>query len=281
VLFELQHPNVIGDSVRLQRIIINILGNSVKFTPDGKSISFHVEETPIDEKTSSYHLIMEDTGVGMSEEFQKKIFDSFSQEERAQTSAYKGTGLGMAITKQYVSMMNGTITLKSKINEGTRFDVLLPLSFTSGPVLDEKVQAAMAPIPSLEGKKVLLVEDNEINIKIALHLLEATKADVVVEKNGRLAYEEFEKEDNGYFALILMDVMMPVMNGYEATSAIRSSKKEYASSVPIIAMTANAFAEDIQKVLASGMNDHIVKPIDKALFYRSIGKALKKAEEEQ
>jgi signal transduction histidine kinase len=188
---KLQHPNVIGDSVRLQRIIINILGNSVKFTPDGKSISFRVEETPLDEKSSSYHLIMEDTGVGMSEEFQKRIFDSFTQEERAQTSTYKGTGLGMAITKQYVSMMKGTILLKSKVNEGTRFDVILPLSFTTEPVLDEKTQAAMTPIPSLEGKKVMLVEDNEINIKIALHLLAATKADVVVEKNGRLAYEEF------------------------------------------------------------------------------------------
>lgn len=277
---KLIHPNVVGDSVRLQRIIINILGNSVKFTPDGKSISFAVVENPIDANHSSYHLIMEDTGVGMSEEFQKKIFDSFSQEERAQTSTYKGTGLGMAITKQYVTMMNGTIELKSKIDEGTRFDVILPLPFTLEAPQSESVQLAMAVVPSLKGSRVLLVEDNDINIKIALHLLEATKAEVIVAKNGRLAVDEFEKEPEGYFALILMDVMMPVMNGYEATQAIRSSKKKDGSSIPIVAMTANAFAEDIAKVLASGMNDHIVKPIDKALFYRSINKALKKAPEQ-
>jgi CheY-like chemotaxis protein len=267
----LKHPYVKGDKVRLQRIVTNILGNAVKFTPDGKSIRFKACEEDASETKVTYRLEFEDTGIGMSEEFQKKIFDPFSQEERPDFTAYKGTGLGMAITKQYVDAMGGKISLVSQIDKGSFFTVLLPLSLAS-PDEVLSLHQSLTPIPYLAGKKVLLVEDNEINMQIAQHLLEQTHCMVIAVKNGKEAVESFQKEKEGAISLILMDVMMPVMNGYQATQAIRALKRTDALSVKIVAMTANAFQEDFAKAKEAGMNDRLIKPIDKNLFYQIVTK---------
>jgi signal transduction histidine kinase/CheY-like chemotaxis protein len=264
------HPYVKGDQVRLQRIVINILGNAVKFTPDGKSIRFEAKEAASEGQKITYQIEIADTGIGMSEEFQKKIFQPFSQEERPDSLQYKGTGLGMAITKQYVDAMGGTIALKSKLNEGSDFIVTLPL-LQAAPEEVVSITQPQSHIPNLEGKTILLVEDNDINAAIAEHLIAETKAKTVLAKNGQIALETFQKEKEGTFAVILMDVMMPIMNGYEATTAIRSLPRADATSIPILAMTANAFQDDIQKAKACGMNDHLTKPIDKNRFFTLLG----------
>lgn len=267
----IKHPYVRGDKVRLARIITNILGNSVKFTPDGKSISFSIREDAATDDKVTYHFFFADTGIGMSPEFQKKIFEPFSQEERPSSTAYKGTGLGMAITKQYVEAMGGTISLTSELDQGSSFDVILPLPLASA----EEVFALNQPpaaIPDLAGKTVLLVEDNDVNVIIAKHLLQETHCTTVVAKDGLEAVKLFTESKEGTFAVILMDIMMPVMNGYDATKAIRSLARPDALGVPIIAMTANAFQEDVDKAKLAGMNDHLTKPIDKDRFFQLLGK---------
>jgi len=267
----IKHPYVRGDQVRLQRIIINILGNAVKFTPDGKSIHFEAKELESKDNRITYQIEIADTGIGMSEDFQKKIFQPFSQEDRPDSLQYKGTGLGMAITKQYVDAMGGTITLKSAIDQGSDFIVLLPMEQANS----EEIVALHQPpaaIPLLQGKTILLVEDNDINAAIAEHLIAETRARVVLAKNGQEALDAFQKEKEGTFAVILMDVMMPVLNGYDATIALRKLDRSDAKSVPILAMTANAFQEDIQKAKSVGMNDHLTKPIDKNRFFALLGK---------
>jgi signal transduction histidine kinase len=275
----ISHPFVIGDEVHLQRIIINILGNSVKFTEDGHSITFKASEESREGKTF-YRFDMSDTGIGMSEEFQRKIFDSFSQENRPSSSKYKGTGLGMAITKRYVTMMGGQISLQSKINEGTRFLVELPFEITEEAKI-QRLQSRTEVVPDLSDIRILLVEDNDINLKIAESLLTSVKAEFTSKRNGKEAVEAFISAPAGTYDLILMDIMMPIMNGHEASRAIRSSEKKDAKTVKIIAMTADAFAEDIQAAKEAGMDDHISKPIDKSLFYWSLDKYAKEIREEK
>lgn len=268
-----KHPYVKGDKVRLSRIITNILGNSVKFTPDGKEISFAVSEENVTENEVTYRFEFKDTGIGMSEEFQKKIFEPFSQEERPDSSSYKGTGLGMAITKRYLDAMGGTITLKSEVDKGTSTTVLLPL-VCADPAEVLSLHQAPTPVPLLRGKTILLVEDNDINLTIARHLLEQTKATILTAKDGEEAVQSYLASPEDGLALILMDVMMPVLNGYDATRKIRSSERKDAKTLPIIAMTANAFAEDVLKAKEAGMNDHLAKPIDKDRFYSLLAKYL-------
>jgi signal transduction histidine kinase/CheY-like chemotaxis protein len=273
----LKHPYVKSDKVRISRIVMNILGNSVKFTPAGHSISFKASEVSVSEDKVTYRFDFKDTGIGMSEEFQKRIFEAYSQEERPDSLSYKGTGLGMAITKRYVDALGGTIDLKSKIDEGTSFTVTLPL-FLASPDEILSLHAAPTAIPSLKGKTILLVEDNEINLTIAEHLLKETGVTILSAQNGQEAVDAYLEAPEGSIDLILMDVMMPLLNGYEATEKIRASTKKDAKSIIIIAMTANAFAEDVAKAKASGMNDHLAKPIDKDHFFALLAQYLGNAE---
>jgi signal transduction histidine kinase/AmiR/NasT family two-component response regulator len=252
------HPYVYGDELHLRQVFINILGNAVKFTPDGGRIEFRVYELSTADRKVSYRFEFEDTGIGISEEFQEKIFDEFSQEEKGGRSTYQGTGLGMAISKKLVEAMGGDIQVRSRLGEGSCFTVELSFDINEEHRLptgsDRKVE--------LQGMKILLVEDNELNREIAREILTDAGAAVTETHNGQSAVELFRASKPGRFDLILMDVMMPVMNGYDATRAIRSCAHPQAKTIPIIAMTANAYREDVETALMSGMNAHIAKPID-------------------
>ena len=254
-------PYVLADAVRIREVLVNILGNAVKFTEDGGSIEFDTSYHPgEDDRHMMVRYRVADTGVGMTEEFTEHIFDEFSQEESSARTQYKGTGLGMAITKRYVDLMSGTICVESEKGRGSTFIVEIPLELTDG----ENVQKQELPMAKadLSGVKVLLAEDNELNAEIAIVQLEELGIQVTRAADGKEAVKIFEENSPETFDLIFMDVMMPEMNGYEATAAIRAIKKRPdARRIPIIAMTANAFAEDVQASLDAGMNGHIAKPI--------------------
>ncbi len=260
---DFRHPKLFGDSLHLRQILINILGNAIKFTPEDGTVSFSVKELGAQDGRALYRFEIEDTGIGMSEEFVDKIFDSFSQEiqgDDASRTNYIGTGLGMAITKKLVDLMGGTIQVRSEQGRGSCFTVEI------GFDIDENVDRAQIPRvkkqPDVAGMKVLLVEDNELNMEIAVELLSAEGIHVTCANNGREGCDAVLNSPPGTFDAVLMDIMMPVMNGYEATAAIRSSDRPDAANIPIIAMTANAYAEDIRHALSVGMNDHVAKPID-------------------
>ena len=254
-------PYVLADAVRIREVLVNILGNAVKFTEDGGSIEFDTSYHPgEDDRHMMVRYRVADTGVGMTEEFTEHIFDEFSQEESSARTQYKGTGLGMAITKRYVDLMSGTICVGSEKGRGSTFIVEIPLELTDG----ENVQKQELPMANadLSGVKVLLAEDNELNAEIAMVQLEELGIQVTRAADGKEAVKIFEENPPDNFDLIFMDVMMPEMNGYEATAAIRAlQKRPDARRIPIIAMTANAFAEDVQASLDAGMNGHIAKPI--------------------
>jgi signal transduction histidine kinase/ActR/RegA family two-component response regulator len=260
---ELQHPAVLGDELRLRQIFINILGNAVKFTPDGGRIIFRVEEIETDETKVRYRFEFEDNGIGMSEEFQEHIFEAFSQEDGGSRTNYNGTGLGMSITQQFVEMMGGTITVRSKLSEGSCFTVEIPFTYIEEEKKEEKQQVNK----SLKGLRVLLVEDNELNMEIAVEILEDEEVVVTTAEDGQRALEVFEESPPNSFDMILMDIMMPRMNGYEATRAIRACGHPDSGTIPIIAMSANAYAEDVAEALSSGMNAHVAKPIDVHLLF--------------
>jgi signal transduction histidine kinase len=255
---ELSHPLVFGDELHLRQVFINILGNAVKFTPDGGTITLRVSEQDFTGQQVTDVFEFEDTGIGISEEFQEKIFDEFSQEEKGGRSTYQGTGLGMAISRNFIEQMGGTISVRSKQGEGTCFTVTVTFDIDTEqraiPVYHESVQ--------LQGMKVLLVEDNDLNMEIAEEILKEEGIIVTEAKNGEIAYQKFVDSRPGDFDMILMDVMMPVMNGYDATRAIRSADHPQAKRIPIIAMTANAYREDVERAKEAGMNAHVAKPID-------------------
>ncbi|MDD6041968.1 MAG: ATP-binding protein [Clostridia bacterium] len=253
---------VLADAVRIREVLVNILGNAVKFTGDGGTITFEASYfAGADDRHITVRYRVADTGVGMSEEFVAHIFDEFSQEESSARTQYKGSGLGMAISKRYVDLMGGTICVNSQKGEGSTFTVELPLELTD----EGKVQKQEPPTAGIDlmGVKVLLAEDNELNAEIAMVQLEELGIQVTRACDGSEAVNLFTDNPPDAFDLILMDIMMPRMNGYEATAAIRSMQgRPDARRIPIIAMTANAFAEDVQASLDAGMNGHIAKPID-------------------
>lgn len=257
----LRAPYVFADAVRIREILVNILSNAVKFTPDGGTITFSFSQSPAsDGQHILMHYQISDTGIGMSEEFQKHIFDEFSQEESSARTQYRGTGLGMSITKHYVDMMGGTILVESKKEVGTTFAVTLPLALADEAQVPKKTVSSVHT--SLDGIHILLAEDNDLNAEIATVQLAEHGVQVTRAASGEEALAQFRQNPPGTFDLILMDIMMPVMNGYEATRAIRSTADHSDSrTIPIIAMTANAFAEDIQESLDAGMNAHLSKPI--------------------
>lgn len=266
----ISHDTVLGDPVRISQIIMNILSNAVKCTPDGGRITVEASELPCGrEGQGRYRFVISDTGVGMSEEFQKHIFEPFTQENDFGRSSYKGTGLGMAITKNLVEMMGGHIEVESSPGKGSVFRVELVLPLTSRTaVLREKEEGTGSVFKSeeimncLRGKQCLLVEDNELNAEIAEAFLSMAGMKSMKAVNGREAVERYLKMEPGFFDVILMDILMPVMNGYDACREIRASGRPDSLTVPIVAMTANAFSEDVERAGKSGMNAHITKPVD-------------------
>ena len=273
---ELKTPYVMADELRIREVLLNIISNAVKFTKDGGTISFVAENCPGNDE---HHVIVRyrisNTGIGMSEEFQSRIFDEFTQENDGARTSYKGTGLGMAIAKKYVDLMGGKIEVSSRQGIGSTFTVEIPLRIAE-QVLTEKEEKLRKDM-DLHGLHVLLAEDNDLNAEIAVSLLEEQGMIVTRAADGKSALLQFCNTAPGTFDLILMDIMMPEMNGYETTKAIRNlSNRPDGKEIPIIAMTANAFAEDVQAALDAGMDDHVAKPMNMDILTSAIEKCVKR-----
>jgi signal transduction histidine kinase/CheY-like chemotaxis protein len=260
---KMDNPYVLGDELHLHQVFINILGNAVKFTPDGGKIFFREKQIDIDGATG-FRFEIEDTGIGMKEEYLPHLFEAFSQEDDGSRTTYKGTGLGMAIVKQFVEMMGGTVEVESALNIGTKVTIDMPMEIAEDSPEEEKYCRVRF---DLRGMKVLLVDDNELNLEIAQELLEEQGIIVTTAEDGQEAIDVFKQSKLGDFDVILMDVMMPVMDGLVATKTIRAMKREDATKIPIIAMTANAYNEDVIKTAEAGMNAHLLKPIDVSKLY--------------
>ena len=259
---KLESPYVLADAVRIREVLVNILSNAVKFTNDGGTIHFETDYRPgEDDRHIVVRYRISDTGVGMTEEFLERVFEEFAQEDNGARTQYKGTGLGLAITKQYVELMGGTISVESKKGIGSTFAVELPMELTDVETVSQQELPQMKE--NLHGIRVLLAEDNDLNAEIAEIQLEEFGMKVTRAIDGKQVVEFFADSPAGTFDIILMDIMMPQMNGYEATKAIRNlGDRPDSRTIPIIAMTANAFAEDVQASLNAGMNGHIAKPIN-------------------
>lgn len=253
------HRYFIGSQEYLNRLLMNIASNAIKYNKENGSITLYCKEISSNENMALMQFVCSDTGLGMSEEFQKHAFEPFTCEGKATITGYSGTGLGLSIVKDIVDIMDGSIEMDSKENVGTTFVVTIPLQMDSNPKI--KVQANEKEL-NLSGKKALLVEDNEINLEIATIMLQDLGLIVTPAQNGKEALDIFEQSDTHTFDYIFMDVMMPVMDGLEATRRIRSLNREDAKTTPIIALSANAFEDDIKECLDAGMNAHVAKPID-------------------
>ncbi len=270
--FDIQHTNVISSPLHIQRIVMNILSNAVKYNRMGGTLKCKLEEKSVDTSHSNFVFTVSDTGIGMSEDFIQRIYEPFTREQTAPETTYAGTGLGMAITKELVDMLTGTIRIESQKDVGTTVTICLPLELG-----EEVVKNKTENIPvSLQGKKILLVEDNRLNMEIAMYILQEEQAVIEVAMNGAEAVEKFKASSINEYDLILMDIMMPVMNGYEAARTIRALDRADAKTVPIFAMTANAFSEDERESRAAGMNDHIAKPLDIDVMMSKIKNVLSK-----
>lgn len=251
---------VYSDSLRLRQVLLNILGNAVKYTPEGGAIDFTIKEAPSAKGSGYVHLafVVQDNGIGMTDEYVRHIFESFSREDSLRVQKTEGSGLGMAISKYIIDAMGGEISIKSEPNVGTEFTVLLDVERAEQEQAEAQEADAAQPQHAL---RVLLAEDNALNREIAVALLSKQGVTVEIAENGQLCVEKFSAAAHGYYDAVLMDVRMPVMNGYEATRAIRALARADAA-LPIIAMTADAFAEDVERCLAAGMNAHLSKPMD-------------------
>ena len=272
---DIQHAYVMTDKLRLNQILLNLLSNSIKYTPEGGNITIRLTEKPCQSINSViYEFSIKDDGIGMSQEFMRHIFDAFSRERTVSVNGIQGTGLGMAITKNIVDMMGGTIKVNSEEGRGSTFTVTLKF-----PLADESVQ--YVPQSNTEqcdysNKRILLVEDNELNREIAMALLEETGITIDVATDGIEAVEIINEAPESYYDLILMDIQMPRMDGYTATREIRTLSNNNKANIPIVAMTANAFEEDRKKAFEVGMNGHIAKPIDLSAIVSTLNPILKK-----
>ena len=261
----IRHEWVNGDRVHLMQIFSNLLSNAIKYTQEGGEILLLAEECGSNSSVyAKYRFLVSDNGMGMSADFKNTIFDPFTRAENSLTSKIQGTGLGMAITRNLVEAMGGTIDVESEPGQGSCFEVLIDLKIAGDRSVSLSSQAETDEPDDniLQGMHFLCAEDNELNAEILMELLKIEGAACTICENGEKILEAFEQSVPGDYDMILMDVQMPVMNGYEAAKAIRSSSHELAKKIPIIAMTANAFSEDIQHSLAAGMNAHISKPVD-------------------
>ena len=269
----LQHENVLADPNRLNQVLMNILANAVKYTPTGGHIRFEAEELPRNEHYARYRFIVQDDGIGMSEAYQKTLFDPFTREERSGTNRVQGTGLGMAITKSIVDLMGGSIGVESATGKGTRFEVVLEFPIDAEADHAQQVQALPEETEEtspLSGMRFLCAEDNAINAEILEMLLEAKGASCTICSNGQEIVDAFASVKPGDYDMILMDVQMPVMDGLEATRRIRSGENPLGRIIPILAMTANAFLEDMQKSKEAGMDEHLSKPVDIAALEQTV-----------
>jgi signal transduction histidine kinase/CheY-like chemotaxis protein len=268
------HKWVMCDKVMLDRALMNLLCNAGKFTEENGSVSLQLTELAADDRTGSYEIRIKDTGIGMSPEFVEHLFVPFERERTSTVSRTQGTGLGLAITKRIVDLMGGKITVRTEKGTGTEFTVTVDLPLAES---EAEICSGEGDEISFEGMRALLVEDNMINMEIAQMLLGQAGFLIETAENGKIAVEMTEASEPGYYDVILMDIQMPVMDGYEATQAIRSLPDARLAGIPIIAMTANAFQEDIKKAEEIGMNGHIAKPLDIPGMKATLQQVLKKA----
>ena len=272
----LQHPYILCDKTKVEEIILNIVSNSVKYTnPHGKiSVTINEPESA-DEGSANYVIIVEDTGIGMSQDYLPHIFEEFSREHTTTENRVAGTGLGLPIVKSLVELMGGTIEVESEAGKGSHFIINLSFRTISRDEITGKQKPDISGIAEkLEGKRILLAEDNDLNAEIAETLLEEMKAEVIRAEDGNLCVDKLKEKPEGYFDMILMDIQMPNIDGYTATKMIRSLKDSKAQ-IPIVAMTANAYEEDRQKAHEAGMNGFIAKPLDVDEMIRVLGEIMK------
>ncbi len=255
----LRHRKLIGSPTHLIRVLMNLANNAIKYNHTGGAITLYCTEVSSDENTAVYEFVCSDTGLGMSKDFQKHAFEPFTQEGKEALSTYTGSGLGLSIVKKIVEQMHGTIALDSVEGQGTTFIVTIPFEIDKRPALLEVTKPLAI---DLHGRHALLVEDNKLNREIAKMLLEDEGLIITTAENGLEALNTFKSNEAGHFSFIFMDIMMPVMDGLEATHQIRASQKSDAKTIPIIAMSANAFKDDIKKSLAAGMTAYLTKPLD-------------------
>ncbi len=272
---DIVHDSLVGADVQLKSVLTNLLGNAVKYNVNGGSVTLSCRELSFDEQTARFEFVVADTGIGMSEEFQKVMFEPFAREN--EDSSKPGVGLGLAIVKRSVDKMNGTISVESAINKGSKFTLNMPFRISKEKV-EKKIDSEKTDRTNdkaLEGVTVLVAEDNDINFEIAQFVLQSAGAKTIWAKNGREAVDIFNSSEPGAINCVLMDVMMPVVDGLEATRHIRVSNR-VDSDVAIIAMTANTFDDDVRKVLDAGMNDNLSKPLDAQKLVKTIARYLRK-----
>ena len=277
---EVTHWNLIGSPVHVKRILMNILSNAVKYNKENGYVYISCREIPSEQTAmTTLEFVCRDTGIGMTEAFQKRIFEPFAQEHAGSRTKFAGTGLGMPITKKLVEKMGGTISFESKEGTGTTFVIRIPFRIDTDR--KDRTETEEKTETSIQGLHVLLTEDNELNMEIAEFVLQNEGAVVTKAWNGQKAVDIFKKNRPGEFDVILMDIMMPVMNGYEAAKMIRSLDREDAKVIPIIAMTANAFIEDRMRAKEAGMDEHIAKPVDRKLLVKVINELVKHNQREK
>ena len=277
---EVTHWNLIGSPVHVKRILMNILSNAVKYNKENGYVYISCREIPSKQTAmTTLEFVCRDTGIGMTEAFQKRIFEPFAQEHAGSRTKFAGTGLGMPITKKLVEKMSGTISFESKEGTGTTFVIRIPFQIDAD--MKDRTETEEKTETSIQGLHVLLTEDNELNMEIAEFVLQNEGTVVTKAWNGQEAVDIFRKSSPGEFDVILMDIMMPVMNGYEAAKMIRSLDREDAKVIPIIAMTANAFIEDRMRAKEAGMDEHIAKPVDGKLLVKVINELVKHNQREQ
>ena len=277
---EVTHWNLIGSPVHVKRTLMNILSNAVKYNKENGYVYISCREIPSKQTAmTTLEFVCRDTGIGMTEAFQKRIFEPFAQEHAGSRTKFAGTGLGMPITKKLVEKMGGTISFESKEGTGTTFVIRIPFQIDAD--MKDRTETEEKTETSIQGLHVLLTEDNELNMEIAEFVLQNEGAVVTKAWNGQKAVDIFRKSRPGEFDVILMDIMMPVMNGYEAAKMIRSLDREDAKVIPIIAMTANAFTEDKMRAKEAGMDEHIAKPVDGKLLVKAINELVKHNQREK
>ena len=269
--YNVTHEDLIGSPVHVKRVVMNILTNAIKYNKNNGEICIEFNEIQKNYNTIIIRFKCEDTGIGMSESFQKTIYEPFAQEKAGARTVYGGTGLGMSITKSLVEKMGGTISFESEQDVGTTFYIELPFQIDHN-IKHEELKTKEIKKASIKGVNVLLAEDNELNMEIAEFLLTNAGAEIIRASNGKEAVEAFAKSGVGEINVILMDIMMPVMDGLEATREIRTMNRSDASAVVIIAMTANAFTEDKTKALKSGMDDYLTKPLESEKLIRALSR---------
>lgn len=264
----INHRYLIGSEEGISRILLNLNSNAIKYNKKDGTVYCRCKELRCDGETAWLEFVTEDTGIGMEEKFLRHAFEPYTQEQHISLNSINGVGLGLTIVKETVALMGGTIQVESKINEGTRYTIVLPFKVDHHPKIDDDPKEHL----SLKGKKALLAEDNNLNMEIARFQLEQEEIEVFTASNGKEAVEMFEASQPGFYDIILMDIMMPVMDGLEATRHIRSMNRRDSMTIPIVAMSANAFQEDIEKSLAAGLNEHLTKPLDE----KKLAEAMKK-----